>query len=120
MAVTIYSMEGIGLILSLKASCQKPAQFPVLLIGTITVISIFMAVFGWAGYMAFGDTTQAPVTLNMSYHWSSTFVKSALCLGLYLTFPIMMFPSEYFDLDIFSVSISGIILSYSSLFENFI
>jgi proton-coupled amino acid transporter len=42
--------------------------------------------------LAFGDQTQAPITLNLAGHWSSTFVKSALCLGLYLTYPVMMFP----------------------------
>lgn len=94
MAVTIYSMEGVGLILSLKASGQNQAQFPALFLGTITVISVFMAVFGAAGYIAFGDQTEAPITLNMASDWSAIFVKLALCLGLYLTFPIMMFPSK--------------------------
>ena len=91
-AITIYSMEGVGLILSLKASCKRPSTFSHLLIATLTVISLFMVVFGSAGYWAFGDATMAPITLNMSSHWSATFVKCALCLGLYLTYPIMMFP----------------------------
>lgn len=91
-AITIYSMEGVGLILSLKASCKQPSSFSYLLMVTLTVISLFMIVFGSAGYWAFGDATMAPITLNMSSHWSATFVKCALCLGLYLTYPIMMFP----------------------------
>jgi proton-coupled amino acid transporter len=91
-AITIYSMEGVGLILSLKSSCKRPQDFSFLLISTLTVISLFMVVFGSAGYWAFGDSTQAPITLNMANTLSSTFVKCALCLGLYLTFPIMMFP----------------------------
>lgn len=94
MAVTIYSMEGVGLILSLKTSSEHQAQFPSLFMGTITVISVFMAVFGAAGYIAFGDATEAPITLNMTSNWAAIFVKLALCLGLYLTFPIMMFPSK--------------------------
>jgi proton-coupled amino acid transporter len=91
-AITIYSMEGVGLILSLKSSCKRPQDFSFLLIATLTVISLFMVVFGSAGYWAFGAATMAPVTLNMANHWSSTFVKCALCLGLYLTFPVMMVP----------------------------
>jgi proton-coupled amino acid transporter len=94
MAVTIYSMEGVGLILSLKTSGTNQAQFPALFTGTITIISVFMAVFGVAGYIAFGDGTEAPITLNMTSNWAAIFVKLALCLGLYLTFPIMMFPSK--------------------------
>jgi proton-coupled amino acid transporter len=91
-AITIYSMEGVGLILSLQSSCKQPSQFPLLLRSVITCISGFMAFFGAAGYWAFGNQTQAPITLNLAGHWSSTFVKLALCLGLYLTYPIMMFP----------------------------
>ncbi|VEU35311.1 unnamed protein product [Pseudo-nitzschia multistriata] len=92
MAVTIYSMEGVGLILSLKASCKQPQQFSYLLIATLAAITTFMAIFGSAGYWAFGDATLAPITLNLANHWSATFVKCSLCLGLYLTYPIMMFP----------------------------
>jgi len=91
-AITIYSMEGVGLVLSLKSSCKRPQDFSYLLIATLTVISLFMVVFGSAGYWAFGDATEAPITLNMANTWSAAFVKCALCLGLYLTFPIMMFP----------------------------
>ena len=91
-AIAIYSMEGVGLILSLKTSCKRPQDFSFLLIATLTVISLFMVVFGSAGYWAFGVATDAPITLNMASHWSSTFAICALCLGLYLTFPVMMFP----------------------------
>lgn len=42
--------------------------------------------------MGFGDETQAPITLNLSGSWTATFVKTALCLALYLTYPVMMFP----------------------------
>jgi hypothetical protein len=51
----------------------------------LTGITLFMAVFGSAGYWAFGDDTKAPITLNLGNHWAATFVKCALCLGLYFT-----------------------------------
>ena len=94
-AITIYSMEGVGMILSLKHSSAKPQHFSWLLSITIGVISLFMVAFGVAGYAAFGKETEAPITLNLKtdrHPKSATFVKLALCLGLYLTFPIMMFP----------------------------
>ena len=90
--ITIYSMEGVGLVLSLQASYQQPQKFGMLLSTTLGVISLFMVLFGAAGYWAFANDTQAPITLNLASHWSATFVKLALCLGLYLTYPIMMFP----------------------------
>jgi len=91
-AITIYSMEGVALILSLEASCKKPSMFPFLLRTVVGFITIFMAIFGSSGYLAFGDKTLTPITLNLAGHWSSTFVKLALSLSLYFTFPIMMFP----------------------------
>lgn len=91
-AVTIYSMEGAGMVISLKSSAKKPQQFSRLLGTTLAIISVFMAFFGAAGYWAFGNGTMAPITLNLTSHWSATFVKVALCLGLYLTYPVMMFP----------------------------
>lgn len=93
-AITIYSMEGVGLILSLEASGKDRAGFPWLLRGMLTMITLFMAVFGSAGYLAFGDATRAPVTLNLGaeHFYAATFVKGSLCLGLYFTYPVMMFP----------------------------
>ena len=92
MFTTIYSMEGVALILSLEASAKHPHRFRPLLTTVIACISSFMSIFGSAGYMAFGDATKSPITLNLEGNFSVTIVKLALCLALYLTFPIMMFP----------------------------
>jgi solute carrier family 36 (proton-coupled amino acid transporter) len=92
-AITIYSMEGVGLVLSLEASCKDQQSFSCLLRWMLVLITLFMAFFGSAGYLAFGDKTVAPITLNLVDHfWSATFVKCGLCLGLYFTYPVMMFP----------------------------
>jgi len=91
-SVTLYSMEGIGLILPLESSCANREGFPVLLKKSIFGITSLMIVFGAAGYVAFGSGTLAPITLNLSGTIWSIFVKLALCLALYLTYPIMMFP----------------------------
>jgi proton-coupled amino acid transporter len=91
-AITIYSMEGVGLVLSLESSCQNRSNFGFLLKIVLACITLFMAFFGTAGYMAFGKQTTAPITLNLTGGGWATFVKCALCLALYLTYPIMMFP----------------------------
>jgi len=116
MAVTIYSMEGVGLILSLKGSAKNQQQFPKLFVCTLTVISLFMAFFGAAGYIGFGNATEAPITLNMASNWSTMFVKLALCLGLYLTFPIMMFPSKCLILGIQPI-LSRILFAQANLYS---
>lgn len=91
-AVTIYSMEGVGLVLSLRDSYRYPQRFETVLSVTLAAISLFMVFFGIAGSLAFGTETQAPITLNLNSYGPATFVKIALCFGLYLTYPIMMFP----------------------------
>lgn len=95
-----------GLVLSLERSCAEPARFGVHLQRTVGAITIFMAIFGTCGYAAFGDATAAPITLNLSSTTTSGadtgitssgdtaahIVQSALCIALYLTYPVMMFP----------------------------
>lgn len=90
-SVSLYSLEGVGMVLPLESSCADRKWFPWLLIKTIFGVTTLMAVFGCFGYFAFGEQTLAPITLNLDGGWAIV-VKLALCLGLYLTFPIMMFP----------------------------
>ena len=103
MSISIYSLEGVGLILSLESSCAKPEGFPLLLKRVVCGITAFMAFFGVAGYMAFGSATLAPVTLNLQQGgWVAAFVKLMLCLALYLTYPVMMFPVHQVTEDLWS------------------
>lgn len=92
-AVALYSLEGVGMVLPLESSCENRDRFPSLLKKTLFAITSLMAVFGCCGYFAFGSVTAAPITLNLDGD-VSTIVKLALCLGLYLTYPIMMFPGK--------------------------
>lgn len=90
-AVAIYSLEGVGMVLPLESSCAKREDFPRILQLTVVGITILIASFGVAGYAAFGPHTEAPITLNVDGTVAS-FVKLALCIALYLTYPIMFYP----------------------------
>jgi len=90
-SVCIYSLEGVGLILPLESSCANREGFPKLLKQVILGITTLMAFFGTCGYIAFGDGTVSPISLNLQGE-SAAFVQLALCLAIYLTYPIMMFP----------------------------
>ncbi len=99
-AVALYSLEGVGMIIPLELSCEDVKWFPSLLKKTVFAITSLMAIFGCFGYFAFGASTAAPVTLNLG-GGVTTLVKLALCLALYLTFPVMMFPVNEVMEDIF-------------------
>ena len=90
-AVSVYSLEGVGMVLPLESSCVKREDFPKLLKWSVVGITALIATFGVCGYAAFGSHTQAPVTLNL-VGGAASFVKLALCVALYLTYPVMFFP----------------------------
>eukprot|EP00804_Cyclotella_cryptica_P017835 CCRYP_001244-RA/>CCRYP_001244-RA protein AED:0.00 eAED:0.00 QI:301/1/1/1/0.5/0.33/3/1338/486 len=90
-SICIYSLEGVGLILPLESSAKDRAGFPLLLTQVIFGIFLLMAFFGTCGYVAFGNGTISPISLNLKGE-SAMFVQMALCLALYLTYPMMMFP----------------------------
>jgi len=99
-SVSLYALEGVGMVLPLESSCADRKWFPSLLKNTLFAITALMAVFGCCGYLAFGAATEAPITLNLE-GTSATVVKFALCIGLYFTFPIMMFPVNEVMEDMF-------------------
>jgi len=90
-SICMYSLEGVGMILPLESSCKNREQFPFLLKAMITFVTLLMVVFGIAGYVAFGNETLTPITLNLQSR-SASLVKLALCIALYLTYPVMLFP----------------------------
>lgn len=90
-SICIYSLEGVGLILPLESSAKDRVGFPTLLTQVIFGIFLLMAFFATCGYVAFGNGTISPISLNLKGE-SAMFVQMALCLALYLTYPMMMFP----------------------------
>ncbi|CAN6297279.1 unnamed protein product [Urochloa humidicola] len=67
-------------------------KFRHVLFHAIAGVTAVYACFGAAGYIAYGDATMDIVTLNLPNTWSTAAVKSAMCVALALTFPIMMHP----------------------------
>ena len=90
--VSVYCYEGFGLILPLENAMQDKKKFPRVLKNTITVVTGLYASFGIFGYLAFASDTNEIITLNMPGSTVATIVKFSLCIGLYLTYPIMIFP----------------------------
>lgn len=90
--VAIYCFEGFGMTLTLEASMKTPEKFPRILALDFVAITSLYILFGFVGYWAFGDDTQDIITLNLPHDLSTVLVKIGLCIGLFFTYPVMMYP----------------------------
>jgi len=91
LGASAYCFEGMAMVLPLEHSARDQAAFPAHLALGMVIVTLLNVTFAAAGYYAFGDQTQDIVTLNLEGQ-AGTLVKLCLCLGLLLTFPIMMVP----------------------------
>ncbi|MED6176098.1 ADP/ATP carrier protein [Stylosanthes scabra] len=90
--MAVFCFEGFGMTLALENSMRDKSKFPRLLAQTFGGISFVYILFGFCGYMAFGEETRDIVTLNLPRDWSSLAVQVGLCIGLVFTFPTMLHP----------------------------
>lgn len=67
-------------------------MFKPILVLTMILVSLVYTVFGAYGYYTFESKTREIITLNLGEGFISNFVKVALSAGLFLTFPLMLFP----------------------------
>ncbi|XP_046553447.1 amino acid transporter AVT3B-like isoform X2 [Haliotis rubra] len=97
LAIAIYCYEGAGMILSLESSLAVEVRhkFRKFFITTMVIVTSLYISFGACGYLSFGPETNQIITLNLPKGQSIDFsmiVKSFLCIALYCTYPVMMFP----------------------------
>lgn len=98
LAISIYCYEGAGMILSLEGSLAADIRYKFrrFFIFTMVIVTSLYISFGAAGYLSFGPETNAIITLNLPKGESEVdfamVVKSFLCLALFFTYPVMMFP----------------------------
>ncbi|GMF46453.1 unnamed protein product [Phytophthora fragariaefolia] len=91
--VASYCFEGVGMVLPLENSMQNKRNFTPILVCTVVIITSLYATFGICGYLAFGNDTDAVITLNFEGSGGLVMlVKIFLCLGLFFTYPVMLFP----------------------------
>ncbi|KAI9363145.1 transmembrane amino acid transporter protein-domain-containing protein [Pilaira anomala] len=104
-----FSFEGIGLIIPIVESMQRPERFPfVLTLGMIIVCVIYILI-GTISYLAYGDTIQSAVIYNFPPDNKLTVtVKILYSLAICLTAPLMLFPAlKIIEKCIFSKFDSG-------------
>lgn len=97
LAISIYCYEGAGMILSLESSVAEEVRyrFKKYFVATMIIVTTMYVSFRSCGYASFGRQTNQIITLNLPKGDSVDFamiVKSCLCLALFFTYPVMMFP----------------------------
>ncbi|EOA29609.1 hypothetical protein CARUB_v10013754mg [Capsella rubella] len=90
--VAVFCFEGFAMTLALENSMRDREAFPKLLAKVLAGITFVYVLFGFCGYMAYGDQTKDIITLNLPNNWSAIAVQIGLCVGLTFTFPIMVHP----------------------------
>lgn len=88
------SYEGIGTILPIESSMEgNRHNFTRFLFGAVIVLTMVLASFGVMGYLRFGEDVEQMINANIpSGSWLSIAVNICLCIGVLLTFPLMMYP----------------------------
>ncbi|KAL6217920.1 hypothetical protein ACLB2K_011137 [Fragaria x ananassa] len=92
LGVSVYSFEGVGMVLPLESEAKDKDKFGRVLGFTMLFIALMYGCFGAFGYFAFGEQTKDLITANLGKGVISTLVKLGLVINLFFTLPIMMNP----------------------------
>ncbi|XP_023568862.1 proton-coupled amino acid transporter 3 [Octodon degus] len=85
---TIFTFEGVGMVLPLKNQMKNPQKFSIVLyLGMSLVIALYICM-GTLGYMKFGSDTQASITLNLPNCWLYLSVKVMYSVGIFFTYAL--------------------------------
>lgn len=92
--VAVTSFEGIGLILPIEASMERPERFPWVLLASMISITALFVMIGVVGYSAFGDKVKSIIILNLPQANPAVQLITVLySVAVFLTGPLQLFPA---------------------------
>jgi len=91
LGIACFAFEGIGLVIPIYDSCRHPESFSKVYGGTIAGIMFLISTMSGLGYMAFGESTNTLILLNLGGQVSAVieFMFSLVMMG---SFPLQMLP----------------------------
>ncbi|KAI8386826.1 transmembrane amino acid transporter protein-domain-containing protein [Blakeslea trispora] len=89
----VYSFEGIGLIIPIRDSMEKPEKFPAVLTFVMVLVASTLCTVGVLGYIAFGKDVQTVALLNLPSGVISSFVQIGYAVAVLLSNALALFPT---------------------------
>eukprot|EP00397_Hematodinium_sp_SG-2012_P027162 GEMP01028521.1.p1 GENE.GEMP01028521.1~~GEMP01028521.1.p1 ORF type:complete len:563 (+),score=80.20 GEMP01028521.1:87-1775(+) len=88
----VFTFEGIGMILPIQHVMEEPEKMSWLLRFAMVLLTCLFVSFGLLCYVTYGSETNSMITANYPVSKLTSFVRLFYALGVFFTFPIMMFP----------------------------
>ncbi|XP_073966166.1 proton-coupled amino acid transporter-like protein pathetic [Choristoneura fumiferana] len=91
----IFAMEGIGVVLPVENTMEKPEHFlgcPGVLNITMTVVVLLYTIMGFLGYVKYGDDSQGSITLNLpTAEVPALMAKVFIILAIFFTYTLQFY-----------------------------
>ncbi|XP_047989094.1 proton-coupled amino acid transporter-like protein pathetic [Leguminivora glycinivorella] len=96
-STVIFAMEGIGVVMPVENEMKKPQQFlgcPGVLTVSMVIVIVLYAIFGFFGYLQYGDAVKGSITLNLPEHDKiAQATKLLMAIVIYCSFPLQLYVS---------------------------
>ncbi|RCH94328.1 hypothetical protein CU098_005001 [Rhizopus stolonifer] len=89
----VYSFEGIGLIIPIRDSMEKPEKFPAVLTFVMILVASTLCAVGTLGYVAFGENIKTVALLNLPPGIIPNSVQLGYAIAVLLSNALTLFPT---------------------------
>lgn len=91
---SIYTFEGIGVVMPILQACNCPEKFPTLLFWAVALLAVAITGFSEIAYFAYGNELTKPIILSIMPKDSLlvNVVKILFCINLACSYPLCIYP----------------------------